>query len=138
MHIGPQAYHEMQLERVYPSGAEEWVCPACGRRFLVQWQPSYSKLVLEAGDEMALHSGCRGGPGRSPGQGSLPELAEEPEPDEPGGLAEIQDLEGMTDLLAHLAKLADFIADVDQERLLQPYLEWFEQVHFERFWGGDR
>lgn len=53
--------HTMQLERTLPSGAEEWFCPVCGRRFLMQWPPAYSKVVLDAGDEYAVHSGARGG-----------------------------------------------------------------------------
>jgi hypothetical protein len=51
----------MRLERTYPSGAEEWFCPACGRRFLLNWSPAYKKIVLEAGDEYAMHSGGKGG-----------------------------------------------------------------------------
>lgn len=53
--------HEMELERTHPSGAEEWYCPTCGRRFLMQWPPHYKKIVLEQGDENALHSGGKGG-----------------------------------------------------------------------------
>lgn len=53
--------HEMCLEKAHPSGAEEWYCPTCGRRFLMQWPPKYQKIVLEPGDEYALHSGSKGG-----------------------------------------------------------------------------
>ncbi|NTU81753.1 MAG: hypothetical protein HGA45_20640 [Chloroflexales bacterium] len=53
--------HHMELERTHPSGAEEWFCPTCGRRFLMQWPPNYKKIVLEPGDEMATHSGGKGG-----------------------------------------------------------------------------
>ncbi len=53
--------HEMHLEKTHPSGAEEWVCPTCRRRFLLQWPPAYKKIVLEAGDEEALHLGGKGG-----------------------------------------------------------------------------
>jgi len=55
-----QEYHEMVLSATHPSGAEEWLCPTCGRRFLMRWPPSYQKIVLEAGDEYALHSGSKG------------------------------------------------------------------------------
>ncbi len=54
-------YHEMRLEKTHPSGAEEWDCPTCGRRFLIQWPPHYRKIVLESGDEYALHSATKGG-----------------------------------------------------------------------------
>jgi hypothetical protein len=49
--------HEMRLEKTHNSGAEEWYCPECGRRFLMQWPPTYKKIVLEVGDEHALHQG---------------------------------------------------------------------------------
>jgi hypothetical protein len=55
-------HHEMHLQERYPSGAEEWVCPTCGRRLLIQWLPTedagmdYKKIVLEAGNEHAMHS----------------------------------------------------------------------------------
>ena len=43
------------------SGAEEWVCPSCGRRMLLRWPPDYQKLVLEHGDDTAVHVGGKGG-----------------------------------------------------------------------------
>jgi hypothetical protein len=43
------------------SGAEEWVCPDCGRRMLLRWPPDYEKLVLEHGDDTAIHVGGKGG-----------------------------------------------------------------------------
>ena len=49
--------HEMLLEQRFPSGAEEWSCTACARRFVVQWPPKYRKIILEAGDEHIAHSG---------------------------------------------------------------------------------
>jgi hypothetical protein len=52
---GPR--HEMELDRIHPSGAQEWLCPTCGRRFLMQWPPNYKKIVLEPGDTLATHSG---------------------------------------------------------------------------------
>ena len=58
--IEPQP-HQMLMETTHPSGDEEWYCPTCGRRFLVRWQPRYKKVVLEPGDEYAIHSGGRGG-----------------------------------------------------------------------------
>ncbi|GIK40003.1 MAG: hypothetical protein KJ077_19490 [Anaerolineae bacterium] len=67
--------HEMQLEKTHPSGAEEWCCPTCGRRFLMQWPPAYKKIILEIGDEYALHSGGKGGLRLSP-----PQVSEDEEP----------------------------------------------------------
>lgn len=53
--------HHMLLETTHPSGAEEWFCPTCGRRFLMHWPPAYNKIVLEPGDEYAIHDGDKGG-----------------------------------------------------------------------------
>ena len=53
--------HEMQMETTHSSGAEEWYCPTCGRRFLLNMPPDYRKIILDAGDEAAIHSGSKGG-----------------------------------------------------------------------------
>jgi hypothetical protein len=49
--------HEMQLVSTHPSGAEEWVCPECGRRFIAQWSPNFRRVILENGDERTIHTG---------------------------------------------------------------------------------
>lgn len=49
--------HEMQLETVYPSGAEEWLCPECGRRFIAQWEPKFRRVILEQGQDKIIHFG---------------------------------------------------------------------------------
>jgi hypothetical protein len=56
-----QEHHQMTLEATHASGAEEWFCPTCGRRFLMNWPPAYQKIVLDPGDEYAIHSGNKGG-----------------------------------------------------------------------------
>jgi len=56
-----QEHHEMVLASTHDTGAEEWFCPTCGRRFLMRWPPAYEKTILEAGDEYAIHSGGKGG-----------------------------------------------------------------------------
>jgi hypothetical protein len=53
--------HEMLLDKTYPTGVEEWYCPACGRRFVMQWPPKYKRIILNGGDEYAAHSGGKGG-----------------------------------------------------------------------------
>jgi hypothetical protein len=58
--MDPQEHHEMMLAITHPSGAEEWYCPTCGRRFLLKWPPAYQKIILEPGDEYAAHSGSKG------------------------------------------------------------------------------
>lgn len=56
-----QQHHDMFLDKTHPSGAEEWFCSACGRRFVMQWPPKYKRIVLYAGDEQAGHGGSKGG-----------------------------------------------------------------------------
>jgi hypothetical protein len=56
-----QEQHEMVLEKTYPSGADEWFCPTCGRRLLMVYGPTFQKTILEAGDEYVVHSGGKGG-----------------------------------------------------------------------------
>jgi hypothetical protein len=55
-----QPQHKIILTGTHPSGAEEWHCPTCGRRFLMQWPPDYKKIILEQGDEFAIHTGGKG------------------------------------------------------------------------------
>ena len=51
--IEPQR-HLMQLATTYPSGAEEWSCPTCGRRFVMHGLPGYEQLTLERGEKHVL------------------------------------------------------------------------------------
>ena len=51
-----EKHHEMILEKNHISGVEEWYCPTCGRRFLVQWPPAYKMIVLAAGDKDFPHN----------------------------------------------------------------------------------
>ena len=67
--------HEMELIATRESGAEEWLCPTCGRRFVLKWPPDFKRIILEEGDENAIHSGGKGGV-----QMSMPELQEEEAP----------------------------------------------------------
>lgn len=53
--------HEMILNGCAESDAEEWVCPDCGRRVLLRWPPDFERLILEHGDETAIHVGGKGG-----------------------------------------------------------------------------
>ena len=49
--------HQMEIERTYPSGVEEWWCPTCGRRFVAQWAPETRRLILDPGDAHIPHRG---------------------------------------------------------------------------------
>lgn len=56
-----QEQHVMILDKTYPSGADEWYCPTCGRRLLMSYTPQFTKTVLTPGNEYATHSGGKGG-----------------------------------------------------------------------------
>lgn len=43
--------HSVVVAKRYENGAEEWYCPTCGRRFMIQWPPQDKRIILEAGNE---------------------------------------------------------------------------------------
>jgi hypothetical protein len=49
--------HQMKLASTHPSGAEEWVCPDCGRRFVAQWEPKFRRVILNPGQTEIAHVG---------------------------------------------------------------------------------
>lgn len=106
-----QSTHAMQLERTYASGAEEWHCPTCGRRMILQWPPQYKKIVLEPGDEYAAHSGGTGGLQIGAAQ-IIPanEPLSEPEPDIDDQTPHVGDNDG---------------DDALNDEALGPWLKWF-------------
>lgn len=53
--------HQMELADKHENGTEEWFCPTCGRRFIMQWPPNFKRIILESGDEEAVHTGAKGG-----------------------------------------------------------------------------
>ena len=53
--------HAMELETVYATGAEEWLCPTCGRRLVMQWPPAFKRIILVPGDDQTPHHGGKGG-----------------------------------------------------------------------------
>jgi hypothetical protein len=46
----------MVCERALENGIDVFYCPACGRKMLIQWTPIIRQVVLEPGDESAIHS----------------------------------------------------------------------------------
>jgi len=48
--------HKLININTHATGAQEWLCPACGRRFMVQWTPEYQCVVLNPGDTTAMHN----------------------------------------------------------------------------------
>ena len=51
--------HTMTLVTEH-EGTQEWLCPICGRRLLVEFNPEWRRVVVEAGDEMISHTGATG------------------------------------------------------------------------------
>lgn len=49
--------HEMKLETMHPTGAQEWVCPTCGHRLAIRLQPRFEITVLLQGDDFVEHVG---------------------------------------------------------------------------------
>lgn len=117
--------HEMQLVQTHSSGAEEWHCPTCGRRFLMHWPPSYKKIVLEPGDEYAAHVGGKGGVRMSG------ELSQQPHEHAPGEGDPAADL-----LLAHHTSAGADERPLPVEELgavpvtdeLLPWLRWMHKA----------
>ncbi len=101
--------HEMQLEATHSSGAEEWHCPTCGRRMLVNWQPQFKKIILETGDDYAMHSATKG------------LLPTEP--------LQVKPVDGA-------ALQAEPEALVEEDPRLAPWLAWLEEVDFDSLWNA--
>ncbi len=49
--------HEMKPVGRLASGAQEWACPACGRRVALSGPPEPGLAVLDPGDESVVHVG---------------------------------------------------------------------------------
>ena len=101
--------HKMVLEKIHPSGGEEWYCPRCGRCLLVTWKPKFMQIVLEAGNEYALHTGKKGGLQMRPVQVMVKD-----------DIAPGEELDAL----------------IEDERLA-PFKAWMEEVGFEDLWNRD-
>jgi hypothetical protein len=42
-------------------GFEEWACTGCSRRLLIRRPPAFARIVLDRGDEWAVHVSGTGG-----------------------------------------------------------------------------
>lgn len=71
-----EKYHEMTLEKTHRSGMEEWYCPTCGRRFVMQWPPAHRMITLEAGDKDTRHNVSRSHSRIGSRQGEQPEATD--------------------------------------------------------------
>lgn len=121
-----QEHHEMLLATTHPSGAEEWHCPTCGRRFLLKWPPSYKKIVLDPGDEYAAHSGSKGDMLRL---GAVDLIGAGDLSDGDNQFARQHLASAEDELLPPtIAPAADEIGDVPITDELQPWLKWLKQA----------
>jgi hypothetical protein len=101
--------HAMILEKTDSTGVEEWYCPTCGRRMLINWKPKFKRTVLEAGDPDASHGGFKGG-------------------------QQIQDL--MISSMNELSSSEEAEVHIDEARLA-PWQAWLEESGFEDLWNSD-
>lgn len=101
--------HEMILEKTYSSGAEEWNCPTCGRRMLINWNPKFKRTVLEAGNPEATHSGFK---------------------------SDMRREEGMASAINKNSFSEETGTPIDKARLAL-WERWVEESNFEDLWGSD-
>jgi hypothetical protein len=52
--------HMLQRSHIHSNGAEEWACPICGRKILIDWQGLHRSAVLIPGDASTSHIGGAG------------------------------------------------------------------------------
>ncbi len=62
MNLNDPNQHRLVMAREFPDGRQEWICPTCGRRIILQWPPDYHRIVVEPGDESVSHSGAMSAP----------------------------------------------------------------------------
>ncbi|HWQ13538.1 MAG TPA: hypothetical protein VNL77_12095 [Roseiflexaceae bacterium] len=120
--------HEMQLVQTHPSGAEEWYCPTCGRRFLMHWPPSYKKIVLEPGDEYAAHVGGKGGI-----RMGAPAISPEAQPAETGLFA--APAEEFAGSSAATPLPVEELGPVPITDELRPWLRYLSEAGLDEQWG---
>jgi hypothetical protein len=107
--MNEQQQHEMIWVGTLPSGDEEWSCPICGRRTLMNWEPNFKRTVLEAGDNFAIHSASKTGLASAPSQDDSKDASAEQADSQPAN---------------------------DDPRL-GPWLAWLEKVDFENLWNDE-
>ena len=108
--MNEQQQHEMVLKMTHPSGEDEWYCPTCGRRLLMDYGPVFKKTILETGDEYALHSGGKGG-------------------FQMGSMRAIPASETNSE--------EESVISIEDPRLA-PWIAWLEEVDFESRWKDEK
>jgi hypothetical protein len=50
-----EEHHGMIKVQTFSTGAEEWWCPICGRKFIVTWPPAYKRIITVQGNTEVTH-----------------------------------------------------------------------------------
>jgi hypothetical protein len=80
----------------------------------MQWPPDYKKVILEEGEESAIHCGGKGGVSMGV------QIAQDPEEDSlPIETPEAQE---------------DGLLSMEDQELLDPWKQWMEKVNFDNLW----
>jgi DNA-directed RNA polymerase subunit RPC12/RpoP len=102
----------MNFEKKHPSGADEWFCPTCGRRMLINWKPKFRRTILAEGEPDITHVGFRI---------NIPVV----------GNLTLPFVEGPS-----YEYLETLDLDIDESRLF-PWILWMEENGFEDLWDID-
>jgi hypothetical protein len=106
-------HHEMTLRHKFPTEAELWDCPTCGRCFVFAWAPGtalgYHRVILIEGQAQITHT-CSRQPGLSGGPLEQRQEDPGPEPNISPGLRQVLD-----DILNELLDDENPGADAGQE-----------------------
>lgn len=109
--MNEQQRHEMIWDGILPSGTEEWSCPICGRRTLINWEPEFKRTILEAGDSFAIHSVVKS---------DLP----------------VESLQaGSTDTSALDEPI--WPGSENENHRLRPWQAWIDKVDFDQLWSDE-
>ncbi|MEW6401947.1 MAG: hypothetical protein AB1649_09115 [Chloroflexota bacterium] len=102
-------HHDMFLEKVHPSGVEEWHCATCDKCVLVAWKPTFSIATREADGRYLVHRLSKDGL--------------KVESTEIVSLSQIIQPEGSKTF--------------SEEERLAPWLAWMEETGFEHLWEDE-
>ena len=110
--MNEQKNHEMIFEKKHQSGAEEWICPTCGRRMLISWEPRFQRTILEAGNLNVTHGGFKNN-------------------------VQIQDLTGASQTQAASHEYHENVDLKIDENRLTPWKSWLNESGFDDLWNRE-
>jgi hypothetical protein len=103
--MSEEVRHTMVRVNKNEDGVEEWRCPTCGRRFLMEWPPNYKRTILDPGDEAVIHVGGKGEMGMGLSMGETEVENGNPMP-------------------------AEEATSIDEQSLM-PWLQWVQEINLE-------